>query len=162
MGCYCNNLFFIVALICFLHFASLFLNNCMYYKTTAADCSPALQDSNCIGCGFNSSGFPICTLCKGGYKRDQDGTECEKEDGMQSEFSSICCFSLPPSLSLSLSLFLSLSLTHWHWTLKYNVYFYANKMQAILELWDFLSNVAIVPRVTTFTLRKAQESQALY
>ena len=33
-----------------------------------ADCSVALQDSNCEECGFDSNNMPICTTCRVGYR----------------------------------------------------------------------------------------------
>ena len=49
-----------------------------------ADCSPALQDSNCEECGYDLNNRPICTTCREGYK--VVGGQC-KNEGMYNSVS---------------------------------------------------------------------------
>ena len=39
-----------------------------FFSPCTADCSPALQDSNCDECGFDSNGTAICTMCREDYR----------------------------------------------------------------------------------------------
>ena len=39
-----------------------------YFSLYTADCSTALQDPNCLECGFDSNGLPICTMCRSEYR----------------------------------------------------------------------------------------------
>ena len=38
-----------------------------YLSLCTANCSIALQDPNCLTCGFDDSGMAICTECRAGY-----------------------------------------------------------------------------------------------